>query len=93
MQFGYISVSPSLTRGNPLSTTSIMRIFENIIRGIIDDSGLKLNTISKTSGISHTYLTKLINDNINRPGKDKIASIMLALNDSIDDDQHGPGRI
>ncbi len=85
MQFGYISVSPSLTRGNPLSTTSIMRIFENIIRGFINDSGLKLNTISKTSGISHTYLTKLINDNINRPGKDKIASIMLALNHSIEE--------
>ncbi|MEE4112006.1 MAG: helix-turn-helix transcriptional regulator [Desulfobacteraceae bacterium] len=62
-----------------------MRIFENIIREIINDSGLKLNTISKTSGISHTYLTKLINDNINRPGKDKIASIMLALNHSIEE--------
>ncbi|MBR9987329.1 MAG: helix-turn-helix transcriptional regulator [Desulfosarcina sp.] len=62
-----------------------MRIFENIIRGIINDSGLKLNTISKTSGISNTYLTKLINDNINRPGKDKIASIMLALNHSIEE--------
>ena len=62
-----------------------MRIFENIIRGIIEESGLKLNTISKTSGISHTYLTKLVNDNINGPGKDKIASIMLALNYSIDE--------
>ena len=62
-----------------------MRIFENIIRGIIEKSGLKLNTISKTSGISHTYLTKLVTDNINRPGKDKIASIMLALNYSIDE--------
>jgi transcriptional regulator with XRE-family HTH domain len=62
-----------------------MRIFENIIRGIIEKSGLKLNTISKTSGISHTYLTKLMNDNINRPGKDKIASIMLTLNYSIDE--------
>jgi transcriptional regulator with XRE-family HTH domain len=62
-----------------------MRIFENIIRKIIERSGLKLNTISKTSGISHTYLTKLVNDKINRPGKDKIASIMLALNHSIDE--------
>lgn len=62
-----------------------MRIFENIIRVIIEKSGLKLNTISKTSGISHTYLTKLVNDNINRPGKDKIASIMLALNYSINE--------
>jgi len=65
-----------------------MRIFKNIIREIIETSGLKLNTISKTSGISHTYLTKLINDNINRPGKDKIASIMLALNFSIDQINH-----
>jgi transcriptional regulator with XRE-family HTH domain len=62
-----------------------MRIFGNIIRGIIENSGLKLNTISKTSGISHTYLTKLVSGNINRPGKDKIASIMLALNYSIDE--------
>ena len=57
MQFGYISFLPLLTRGNPLSFIPIMRIFENIIRGIIGDSGLKLNTISKTSGISHTYLS------------------------------------
>jgi transcriptional regulator with XRE-family HTH domain len=62
-----------------------MRIFENIIRGVIEESGLKLNTISKTAGISHTYLTKLVKDNINRPGKDKIASIMLSLNYSIDE--------
>ncbi len=61
-----------------------MRLFDNNIRTIIEESGLKLNTISKMSGISHTYLTKLINDNINRPGKDKIASILLALNYSID---------
>ena len=61
-----------------------MRKFKNIIRQIIEESGLRLNTISKTSGISHTYLTKLINNNINRPGKDKIASIMLALNFSVD---------
>ena len=61
-----------------------MRLFENNIRTIIQASGLKLNIISKMSGISHTYLTKLINDNINRPGKDKIASILLALNFSID---------
>jgi transcriptional regulator with XRE-family HTH domain len=74
-----------MTNDNPSSPTSSMRIFENIIRQIIKRSGLKLNTISKTSGISHTYLTKLVKDNINRPGKDKIASIMLALNHSIDE--------
>lgn len=74
-----------MTNGNPSSPTSSMRIFKNIIRQIIKRSGLKLNTISKTSGISHTYLTKLVKDNINRPGKDKIASIMLALNHSIDE--------
>lgn len=60
-----------------------MRQFPNCIRNIIQTSGLKLNTISKTSGVSHTYLTKLVKDNINRPGKDKIASVMLALNFSI----------
>jgi transcriptional regulator with XRE-family HTH domain len=74
-----------MTDGNPSSPTSRMRIFENIIRGIVERSGLKLNTISKTSGISHTYLTKLVNDKINRPGKDKLASILLALNHSIDE--------
>lgn len=62
-----------------------MRQFPNCIRKIIQTSGLKLNTISKTSGVSHTYLTKLVKDNINRPGKDKIASVMLALNFSISD--------
>jgi hypothetical protein len=60
-----------------------MRQFPNCIRNIIQTSGLKLNTISKTSGVSHTYLTKLVKDSINRPGKDKIASVMLALNFSI----------
>jgi transcriptional regulator with XRE-family HTH domain len=64
-------------------TMSVMRQFPNRIRNIIQASGLKLNTISKTSGVSHTYLTKLVNDSINRPGKDKIASVMLALNFSI----------
>ena len=60
-----------------------MRQFPNCLRNIIQTSGLKLNTISKTSGVSHTYLTKLVKDSINRPGKDKIASVMLALNFSI----------
>lgn len=62
-----------------------MRIFENIIRNIIERSGLKLNTISKNSGVSHTYLTKLVHGNVNRPGKDKITSILLALNFPIDE--------
>ena len=60
-----------------------MRTFPNKLTQIIDDSGLRLNTISKTSGISHTYLTKLVQGNINRPGKDKIVSILLSLNYSI----------
>ncbi|MEJ2639061.1 MAG: hypothetical protein P8010_05750 [Desulfosarcinaceae bacterium] len=60
-----------------------MRQFPNCIRKIIQASGLKLNIISKTSGVSHTYLTKLVKDSINRPGKDKIASVMLALNYAI----------
>lgn len=54
--------------------------FPNKITELIGQSGLKLNAISKNSGVSHTYLTKLVNDDINRPGKDKIASILLALN-------------
>jgi transcriptional regulator with XRE-family HTH domain len=62
-----------------------MRTFSNQLTRIIRDSGLRLNTISKTSGISHTYLTKLVQGNINRPGKDKIASILLSLNFSIGD--------
>jgi hypothetical protein len=57
-----------------------MRKFENKIHQIVLESGLNLNTISKASGISHTYLTKLTLGNINRPGKDKIASILLSLN-------------
>lgn len=57
-----------------------MRRFPETLAGIILDSGLKLNAISKASGISHTYLTKLVTGRINRPGKDKIASILLALN-------------
>ncbi len=60
-----------------------MRKFDNRIKEIIQAGCRRLNTISKTSGISHTYLTKLVQGNINRPGKDKIASILLSLNYSI----------
>jgi len=60
-----------------------MRQFPNKISDIISKSGLNVNTISKTSGISNTYLNKLIQGNINRPGKDKITSILLALNFTI----------
>lgn len=60
-----------------------MRHFHNIATDIIDASGQRLNRISKTSGISHTYLTKLIQGNINRPGKDKVASILLSLDYSV----------
>ena len=60
-----------------------MRQFPNKLSDIIDESGQKLHTISKNSGISHTYLTKLTKGNINYPGKDKIASILLSLNYSI----------
>lgn len=62
-----------------------MRQFPNILTQVIHQSALRLNTISKTSGISHTYLTKLAQGNINRPGKDKIASTLLSLNFSIGD--------
>ena len=84
--FNSASVSKQKPAGRPndhSATEAIMRYFNNIITDIIDSSGLRLNRISKTSGISHTYLTKLIQGNINRPGKDKIASILLSLNYSI----------
>ena len=60
-----------------------MRVFASKIKEIIDHSGLNLNNISKASGVSNPYLAKLVHGNINRPGKDKIASIMLALNYTI----------
>lgn len=60
-----------------------MRQFPNTLIQIIEKSGLKLNTISKTSGVSNAYLRKLNQGDINRPGKDKIACIMLCLNYSI----------
>ena len=62
-----------------------MRIFSETLTNIIEASGLNLNQISKVSGISNAYLTKLIKGNINKPGKDKIASILLALNYTLTD--------
>ena len=62
-----------------------MRKFSETLSAVIESSGLKLNQISKVSGISNAYLTKLIKGNINKPGKDKIASILLALNYSLTD--------
>ena len=60
-----------------------MRKFSETLSSIIESSGLNLNQISKVSGISNAYMTKLVKGNINKPGKDKIASILLALNHSI----------
>lgn len=60
-----------------------MRKFTDTLSRIIASSGLNPNQISNVSGISNAYLTKLIKGNINRPGKDKIASILLAMNHSI----------
>jgi len=62
-----------------------MRLFSGKIIEIIEQSGFNLNHISKSSGISNPYLAKLVQGRINRPGKDKIASIMLALNHTISD--------
>lgn len=62
-----------------------MRKFSEILSRVVETSGLNLNQISKVSGISNAYLTKLIKGNINKPGKDKIASILLALNYSLTD--------
>ncbi|MDJ0780839.1 MAG: hypothetical protein QNJ22_02655 [Desulfosarcinaceae bacterium] len=60
-----------------------MRKFSPRIVTLINESGLNLNHISKSTGISNVYLRKLVHGTINRPGKDKIASIMLALNQSV----------
>ena len=60
-----------------------MRKFPGKIIDVIERSGLNLNNISKASGISNPYLAKLVQGKINRPGKDKIASIMLVLNYTI----------
>ena len=62
-----------------------MRKFSETLSSVIESSGLNLNQISKVSGISNAYLTKLIKGNINKPGKDKITSILLALNYSLAD--------
>lgn len=60
-----------------------MRSYSGSIIGVIENSGLNLNNISQASGVSNAYLAKLVQGNINRPGKDKVASIMLALNHTI----------
>jgi len=62
-----------------------MRKYPNILVDIIAKSGVNLNSISKMSGVSNTYLTKLSKGGINHPGKDKIASILLGLNYTITD--------
>lgn len=60
-----------------------MRLFPQTLQNIIARSDLNLNNISQASGISNAYLAKLLKGNINRPGKDKIASILIALNYTI----------
>jgi len=60
-----------------------MRKYPDTILDIIAASDLNLNNISKLSGVSNTYLTKLSKGQINHPGKDKIASILLALNHTV----------
>ena len=57
-----------------------MRRFPSTIQQLIENSGLNLNRISLSSGISNTYLAKLCRGDINRPGKDKLASVLLTLN-------------
>ena len=60
-----------------------MRQFRTLLTDFIEEKGVNLNSISKASGLSNVYLGKLAQGGINRPGKDKIASIMLALNATI----------
>lgn len=57
-----------------------MRNFSDTLPRIIEKSDLNINRISQISGISNTYLIKLLKNKINHPGKDKIASVLLALN-------------
>ena len=65
-----------------------MRKFGTRLVDFIENSGFNLNSISKASGLSNVYLGKLVQGGINRPGKDKIASIMLALNATISEINH-----
>ena len=60
-----------------------MRKFGTRLVDFITRSDFNLNSISKASGVSNVYLGKLVQGGINQPGKDKIASIMLALNATI----------
>ena len=60
-----------------------MRSYPDTLINIIEESDLNLNQISKISGISNTYLTKLLKKKINHPGKDKITSVLLSLNHTI----------
>ena len=62
-----------------------MRKYPSTLIDIIANSEMNLNNISKISGVSNTYLTKLSKKQINHPGKDKIASILLAMNHRISD--------
>ncbi|WDP92157.1 MAG: hypothetical protein HUN04_21525 [Desulfobacter sp.] len=62
-----------------------MRKFPDTLVQIIESSEMNVNQISKISGISNTYLNKLIRKQINHPGKDKIASVLLAMNYKIFD--------
>lgn len=62
-----------------------MRKFTETLSTLIESSGLNLNQISKVSGISSAYLTQLIKGHINKPGKDKITSILPALKYSFSD--------
>ena len=60
-----------------------MRTYPDTLVTLIKTSGLNINQISKMSGISNTYITKLMRREIKHPGKDKIASILLGLNHKI----------
>ncbi len=68
---------------NAFTIPNNMRQFPGLLQQIIEDSGLNLNNISQASGISNAYLAKLVKGRINRPGKDKVASILLSLNYTI----------
>jgi hypothetical protein len=57
--------------GSPIipENTSPMRKYTETLSGIIESSGLNLNQISKVSGISNAYLTKLVKGPYQQTGK------------------------
>jgi transcriptional regulator with XRE-family HTH domain len=52
------------------------------------EAGISQNDLSLISGLSHTYLTSLRSGKIQRPGRDKIIPVSIALNLSFEETNH-----